>query len=130
MNNFNVLTRRAFLDRSLKVGLGVALSTLVDVPWIVKRALAEGNIGLNGKKLLFIFLRRANDGLNSVIPMGDPAYAPSRATIGIPADPLTNYGATTGGCFDATQYRDLNHIARAANDDPYLYPYAIPLNNG
>ena len=48
------MTRRGFLDRSFKVGLGVALSTLVDIPFVMKRALAEGSIGLNGKKLLFM----------------------------------------------------------------------------
>src|SRR5438445_11193719 len=72
--NFDILTRRAFLDRSFKVGLCVALSTLVDIPFVVKRALAEGNIGLNGKKILFIFLRGANDSLNSVIPILDSGY--------------------------------------------------------
>src|SRR2546430_13172467 len=61
MQHFNIITRRGFLDRSFKVGLGVALSTLVDIPLVVKRALAEGTIGKNGKKLLFIFLRGAND---------------------------------------------------------------------
>src|SRR5581483_6280646 len=88
MHTFNVLTRRSFLDRSFRIGMGVALGTLVDVPLIVKRALAEGNIGLNGKKLLFIFLRGANDGLNSVIPIQDSGYAINRPTIGIPADSI------------------------------------------
>src|SRR5436189_3203993 len=74
MHNFNIYSRRSFLDRSFKVGLGVALSTLVDIPFIMKRALAEGTIGLNGKKLLFIFLRGANDGLNSLIPIQDSGY--------------------------------------------------------
>ena len=62
-SSINLLSRRSFVDRSLKVGLGVALSTLVDIPFVMKRALAEGTMGLNGKKLLFIFLRGANDGL-------------------------------------------------------------------
>ncbi|MDB6123033.1 MAG: hypothetical protein JWQ71_2026 [Pedosphaera sp.] len=88
MQHFHVLTRRGFLDRSFKIGMGVALSTLVDIPLVVKRALAEGNIGLNGKKLLFIFLRGANDGLNSLIPIADSAYATSRPNIGIPVDAI------------------------------------------
>ncbi|EEF60022.1 DUF1501 domain-containing protein [Pedosphaera parvula] len=86
MQHFHVLTRRGFLDRSFKIGLGVALSTLTDIPLVVKRALAEGNIGLNGKKLIFIFLRGANDGLNAVIPAQDPAYIYNRPNIGIPLD--------------------------------------------
>src|SRR3989442_8513572 len=79
MQHFNIITRRGFLDRSFKVGLGVALSTLVDIPLVVKRALAEGTIGRPGpdgktRKILFIFLRGANDALNSVIPIQDSAY--------------------------------------------------------
>jgi uncharacterized protein (DUF1501 family) len=91
MRTFNVLTRRGFLDRSFKLGLGVALGTLADIPLIMKRALAEGTIGLNGKKLLFMFLRGANDGLNSVIPILDSSYAPNRPQIGIPADIAVDY---------------------------------------
>src|SRR5512134_3829790 len=102
MQHINIITRRAFLDRSFKVGLGVALSTLVDIPLVVKRALAEGNIGLNGKKLLFIFLRGANDALNSVVPIMDPAYvdltpganygrSANRPNLVIPPDLATDY---------------------------------------
>jgi uncharacterized protein (DUF1501 family) len=76
--NLNVITRRSFLDRSLKTSAAIALGTLMDIPLVVKRALAEGSIGLNGKKLLFIWLRGANDGLNSVVPILDSAYAPNR----------------------------------------------------
>src|SRR5437867_2737937 len=92
--NLNVITRRSFLDRSLKTGAAVALGTLMDIPLFVKRALAEGNIGISGKKLLFIWLRGANDGLNSLIPILDPAYATSRPNLGIPADPATNYSSS------------------------------------
>src|ERR1044072_8244840 len=91
MQHVNILTRRGFFDRSFKLGLGVALSTLVDIPLVVKRALAEGTIGVpdpNGKtkKLLFIFLRGANDSLNSVIPIQDSAGAPHRPHLSISDD--------------------------------------------
>src|ERR1051325_5767916 len=109
MQSFHIMTRRGFLDRSFKIGMGVALSTLTDIPFVVKRALAEGNIGLNGKKLLFIFLRGANDALNSVIPIQDSAYnSTNRPQILIPKDgavPSTFY-TNTGSCFDATQFLD------------------------
>src|SRR6266567_8632906 len=97
MQHFNILTRRGFFDRSFKIGLGVALSTLADIPWVMKRALAEGTIGVPGpdgkvKKLLFVFLRGANDALNSVIPVGDSAYnITNRPHILIPKDPGTDY---------------------------------------
>lgn len=119
--HFNILSRRSFLDRSFKTGLAVALSTLVDIPLVMKKALAEGNIGLNGKKLLFIWLRGANDGLNSVIPILDSAYATSRPNIGIDPDPGTNY-ATPGPC----DY-PVNSLSA---DDTFSFQNAIRLGNG
>ncbi|HUR45145.1 MAG TPA: DUF1501 domain-containing protein [Candidatus Saccharimonadales bacterium] len=117
----NLLTRRSFLDRSLKTGIGVALSTLVDVPFIMKRALAEGNIGLNGKKVLFIWLRGANDAINSVIPIQDSAYnITNRPSLMIPKDAGTNY-ATTGPA----------DVPQAGSGSTYgSYPFGIRLGNG
>src|SRR3954463_3243795 len=118
----NLLTRRSFLDRSLKTGIAVALSTLVDIPFVMKRALAEGNIGLNGKKVLFIWLRGANDALNSVIPIQDTAYGPGiRSSLAIPPEPGKNYGLS-------------NILAdippSSGSGSTYgTYPYAIRLGN-
>src|SRR6266480_6720686 len=130
MQHFNIITRRGFLDRSFKVGLGVALSTLVDIPLVVKRALAEGTIGKNGKKLLFIFLRGANDSLNSVIPIQDPAYnVLNRPTLMIPKAPGADY-TTPGPSFDPTQYLDSGGTVRGAADPTFAYAGAVPLGNG
>ncbi len=126
MQQINLITRRGFLSRGLKIGTGVALASLLDVPPILKRALAEGNIGLNGKKLLFIFLRGGNDGLNNVIPAQDPAYYTSRpvpagntANIGIPSDPGIDY-TLNGPCeFTPTE-----------TAPTYGYNFAIRLGNG
>ena len=117
--HFNILSRRSFLDKSMKTGLAVALSTLVDIPMVMKRALAEGNIGLNGKKLLFIWLRGANDGLNSVIPILDPSYATSRPALRVTTDPAATYG--TPGPAD---------YAFGSATDLYAYKMAIKLGNG
>jgi uncharacterized protein (DUF1501 family) len=127
MHHINILTRRAFFDRSFKVGLGVALSTLVDIPTVMKRALAEGNIGVPGpdgkiRKVLFIFLRGANDALNSVIPIRDSAYnATNRPTLMIPPDGLTDY-SVSGPC-------DFP-VNAAAADPTFGYASAIRLGNG
>jgi hypothetical protein len=59
MQHINLITRRGFLDRSMKIGLAAALGSLIDIPFVLKRALAEGNIGLNGKKAAFHFPARA-----------------------------------------------------------------------
>src|SRR5437667_10144133 len=126
MQHFNILTRRGFFDRSFKLGLGVALSTLVDIPLVVKRALAEGTIGVPGangktKKLLFIFLRGANDALNSVIPIRDTAYATSRPNLAIPPDAATDY--TVSGPCDFP----INATSAAPT---FAYGNAIRLGNG
>jgi uncharacterized protein (DUF1501 family) len=79
-SQLNLLSRRSFLDGGLKASAAVALGTLMDVPFVMKKALAEGSIGLNGKKILFLWLRGANDGLNSIFPIQDSAYGTSRPT--------------------------------------------------
>ena len=123
--NFHVMTRRSFFDRSLKTSLAVAMSTLVDIPLVMKRALAQG-IGRNNKKVLFIWLRGANDALNSVVPVGDPAYnATIRPDILIPADGMTDY-SLPGPC-------DFPVSSPNANDSNYAtfwYDQAIRLGNG
>lgn len=137
MNNFNIYSRRTFLSRTAKIGMATALSTLVDIPFVMKRALAEGNIGLNGKKVLFIWLRFGNDGLNNIIPVGDYAYtgdggsiASIRPTIGIQRQSGVNYGLT-GTCFDPTQYTaDSTFTARTSSDPTFSYTNAIRTGNG
>ena len=88
-HHFNIINRREFLTTAGKAGLAAALASVSNVPGILRRAMAEGTIG-SGKKVLFIWLRGANDALNSVIPVGDGAYATSRPNIRIPLDGTTN----------------------------------------
>jgi uncharacterized protein (DUF1501 family) len=136
MKTIDLLNRRSFMDRSLKLGLGVALASLVDIPLVVKRALAEGNIGLNGKKLLFIFLRGANDALNSVVPIMDPAYvdltpganfgrSDNRPNIVIPPDAATNYGSKGMADFPQSSGNPAD-----PNYATYWYAKAIRLGDG
>jgi len=139
MHNFNIYSRRVFLDRSFKTGLAVALATLADIPFVMKRALAEGSIGQPGpdgkiKKVLFIWLRFGNDGLNTVLPIQDPEYAAIRPDIGIQKDNIVatdpNYYAGLGPCFDATQFIDASLAPRATTDNVFSYNRAIRLGNG
>ena len=135
MQHFNILTRRGFFDRSFKIGLGVALSTLVDIPLVVKRALAEGSIGLNGKKLLFIFLRGANDAVNSVIPIQDSAYntdiyGPTgtviRPQLAIGKNGSTDYSAVTGAC----DFPQSSAVSTDPNFATFFNTSAIRAGNG
>ncbi|TAL02025.1 MAG: DUF1501 domain-containing protein [Verrucomicrobia bacterium] len=132
MNNFNIYSRRTFLDRSFKTSLGIALATLTDIPFVMKRALAEGTIGLNGKKVLFIWLRFGNDGLNNIVPIEDSAYSTIRPTIGITKDPAaaSDYYQQTGPCFDASLYADIGGTLRGSSDATFSYTRAIRTGNG
>src|SRR5688572_84571 len=126
----NLITRRNFLSASAKTSLAIALSTLVDIPLVMKQALAEGTIGLPGpdgkkKKVLFIWLRGANDGLNSVIPIQDPAYDSSRPTLAIPPDPGTIYTTRGPADFPISSADPLS-----PDFDTYHYPFAIRSGNG
>lgn len=121
----NILSRRSFLSHTATLGLGTALATLTDVPFLVQRALAEGGIGQPGpngrvRKLLFIFLRGANDGLNAVVPLGDPAYAVSRPNLALPPDPLQSVGQLGSAFFPQA----------GSTANTYAHPYALPLGNG
>ncbi len=103
----HLITRRSFLSTSARTAACLGLASLSDIPPFLKRALAEGNIGINGKKLLFIFLRGGNDGVNNIIPIMDPSYRGTRDAagtylnrnlLGIPKHPSgDSYYTNTGG---------------------------------
>ena len=110
----NIITRRSFLKAGFQASAALGLASLTTIPPFLKRALAEGNIGINGKKLIFLFLRGGNDGINNIVPIQDPSYAANRTLIGIPKEPGVDYGAVTGQA-----------------DTPIAgYPYGIRLGNG
>lgn len=125
MNKPDILTRRSFLSTATGLAATAALGSLTNVPLFVQRAIADGTIGRPGsngrvKKLLFIFLRGANDGLNNIIPHGDDAYATVRPTIQIPVDPAQPWSQRGRAPFPAA----------GAAGGTYDYPYSIPLGNG
>jgi len=126
MNTPQILTRRSFLSTATGLAATAALGSLTDVPLFVQKALAEGTLGkpdANGrvKKLLFIFLRGANDGLNSVIPHGDDAYGPKiRDNIAIPVDPAQGWNVQGKALFPEA----------GTSGGTFAYPYSLPLGNG
>jgi uncharacterized protein (DUF1501 family) len=120
--HFNIQSRRSFLSTTAKAGMVAALASLTNIPGVMKRALAEGTIGLSGKKVLFIWLRGANDSLNSLIPIQDSSYGTGiRPTLAIPKDGATNYTQTT-----AVADYPLSGEASTYG----FYPNAINLRNG
>lgn len=114
----NLITRRYFMNTGFRATMAAAFASLTNVPGFIQRAIAEGTIGTQGKKVLFIFLRGGNDGINNIIPIEDPGYLAARAVLGLRKDPdplvMPRY-STAGGMCDVVGPN---------------YPYAIPLGNG
>lgn len=76
-------SRRSFLKGAGVTLSGFGIASLFPTPFI-QQALA-GTTATGDKRLLFIFLRGGNDGLNAVIPHGDPDYSPARRpTLHVP----------------------------------------------
>jgi uncharacterized protein (DUF1501 family) len=75
MNNYS---RRAFLKSG-----GIAMIGLSTLPAFLRRAVAATPMP-NRKKLVVLFQRGAADGLNIVVPFGEPNYYAIRPTIAIP----------------------------------------------
>ena len=74
--------RRSFLRGAGLTLAGFGLSSLFP-GGLIRHAMAAGPV--DNKRLLFIFCRGGNDGLNTVIPAGDPDYSPlNRPTLYIP----------------------------------------------
>lgn len=77
------LTRRNFLKSSGLLTWGAVTANLF-TPVLFNRNLYAGT-ETNNKRLIFIFQRGGNDGLNTIIPRGDAAYsATTRPTLFIP----------------------------------------------
>ena len=65
-------SRRSFLRGAGLTLTGFGIASLFPTP-LIQHALASSTAG--SRRLLFIFLRGGNDGLNCVIPHGDPDYS-------------------------------------------------------
>jgi uncharacterized protein (DUF1501 family) len=79
------MNRREFLKAA-------ALSSMIFLPGIRGWALSGDNAGPSTKKLIVVLLRGGIDGLNVVVPYGDPNYYSLRPTIAV-AKPGTANGA-------------------------------------
>jgi uncharacterized protein (DUF1501 family) len=72
------ISRRYFVKSG-----GVAMIGLASLPSFLQRAVAA-TTGTNKKKMVVLFQRGAMDGLNVVVPFGEPNYYQMRPTIAIP----------------------------------------------
>ncbi|MBS1852937.1 MAG: DUF1501 domain-containing protein [Acidobacteria bacterium] len=74
------ITRRVFLRNSALAVVGTA----VVPPFLTRAALGAVEPGTRNKRLVVIFQRGAADGLNIVVPHGEPSYYAMRPSINIP----------------------------------------------
>ncbi len=75
-------SRRSFLRGCGLTLTGFGFASVFPMPFI-QQAMAGG--GSSNRRLLFVFLRGGNDGINCVIPHGDSDYSPvNRPTLYIP----------------------------------------------
>ncbi len=75
------VSRRAFLKNG-----GIAMIGMSTLPAFLQRAIAA-TAAPSGKKLVVLFQRGAADGLNIVVPFGEPNYYRIRPSIAISAAP-------------------------------------------
>src|SRR5271169_2549562 len=74
------ITRRTFL----KGGAMAVVGTAAIPSFLTRAAWGAAEAGSNGKRLVVIFQRGAADGLNIVVPYGEPSYYAMRPSINIP----------------------------------------------
>src|SRR5260370_35378728 len=75
-----MFSRRAFLKGSSLAMFGVGAAP----SWLGRAAFADSSSTQHKKILVAIFQRGAADGLNVVVPFGEPSYYTLRPTLAIP----------------------------------------------
>jgi uncharacterized protein (DUF1501 family) len=87
------VSRRDFLSAGL---VGVASGVIVP-PILAKGVFAAGVDGIhNDRVLVVVQLAGGNDGLNTVVPYADPAYATARPTVGIRPESVLHIDSNVG----------------------------------
>ncbi|MGH7723712.1 MAG: DUF1501 domain-containing protein [Candidatus Dormibacteria bacterium] len=87
------VTRRDFLASGL---VGVAGGLIVP-PILAKGVFAAGINGVHNNRVLVVLqLAGGNDGLNTVVPYADPAYASARPTLGVRPENVLHIDSRVG----------------------------------
>ncbi|HZQ52753.1 MAG TPA: DUF1501 domain-containing protein [Bryobacteraceae bacterium] len=97
-------SRRVFLKNSALAMFGLGSAPL----WLSRAVYAQDAPGTRKKILIAIFQRGAVDGLNVVVPHGEPNYYALRPTIAIPRP-----NGTEGGAIDLDGHFGLNPALRS-----------------
>jgi uncharacterized protein (DUF1501 family) len=85
-----MITRRDVMKGSALLSLSPI------VPAFLERTARSANAERDGRVLVTLQLDGGNDGINTVVPFGDPAYAKNRRELRLPADKLFKVGDGLG----------------------------------
>lgn len=93
----NRLSRRAFVDASLKSAAGIAIGTSVPGLWMQSIAsnLSRAENG-DSRILVVIQMSGGNDGLNTVVPFANDFYIKARPKLRVTADQVLKVDNETG----------------------------------
>ena len=85
-----MFSRRDFLRMNLAAG---AAGFAVSHPFLFSRQLMAAQSGSSAKRMIFIFQRGGNDGINTIIPRGDRDYNQKNCpTLHIPKNDALDLG--------------------------------------
>jgi uncharacterized protein (DUF1501 family) len=85
-----MFSRREFLRMNLAAG---AAGFAVSHPFLFNRQVMAAQSGSSAKRMIFIFQRGGNDGINTIIPRGDREYSQrNRPTLHIPETDALDLG--------------------------------------
>ncbi|TMD99878.1 MAG: DUF1501 domain-containing protein [Chloroflexi bacterium] len=106
-----MLTRRDFLASGLlSTAVGITVPAV-----LAKGVLAATNDGIHNDRVLVVLqLGGGNDGLNTVVPYADPAYATARPSIGITGDKVLRINDQVGLNPALPQLKSLYDAGRVA----------------
>jgi uncharacterized protein (DUF1501 family) len=83
-----MMQRRHFLQASLQATAALSFASLAHLPKAFAQAAAK-------RVLILVELKGGNDGLNTVVPYADPAYAQLRPKLALPANELNKLDERT-----------------------------------
>jgi uncharacterized protein (DUF1501 family) len=91
------LSRRTLLRRMATAGaLGAAMTVAEGFSPTARYAFAASPAAYTGDVLVVLSLRGGFDGLNAIVPIGDPGYSPARPGIGVKPGALIPAGGIFG----------------------------------
>jgi uncharacterized protein (DUF1501 family) len=77
------LTRRNLLERGVGLWIGTAALAGMSTRSVLEAASAQAAAAPDATILVSLYLEGGNDGLNSLVPVGDPLYSKLRSHVGV-----------------------------------------------